>query len=409
MSGIDMKIVSLDNIVDREEFMEEIVPVKCFYNIKKCEKSNENIIDEIEGDFTYEMFVRMMQKHSIIALGPLLVDHKWNEQISFISSEHDYSYTDHNNKFYYPEIIYRMNPDHNFSSGNIGDHQPPYYYGGVFVFKGILNEILYEYIARYLDKDAMEILEKYHEKIMSMIRKTLLYYVEQSSIRDASIFLKHLHHYVDDAYMFVDDIDIEQRELIEKIVKHYDDDHVDEINCVYDNAIDMLRDKIQAALTTSNMKEDYDIHKFSYYDMDFSYGTICCILYFYDENNQNVISMHLALDHTDGKLEIEFFIRPTSSNDCCSDNLLCKQIIDIDVTKNIIFINPNKLEPLSKYFNMEKFSVFMTRLLNFTSESGPKLYVGSPDTKLSGNRRDRQLNDEMINKKQCDESKVTQD
>lgn len=418
MSDINMKVLSYGHAKNiKDDFIGENIPIKCFYNIKKCEKSDENIIDEINGDFTYKMFMTLMKKHSIVAIGPLLVDHEYISQISFISSEHDCSYSRECNgdTIFYPEIAYQMDYNYQIISRNVDTYPPSEYYGGVFVFKGILNETLCKYISEYLNKDIKEVTGKIGGSVKDKIRSTLVYYVEQSSIKDASTLIKNLHYYLDSTRIPTQPPNKEQSKIIQMIIKEQEE-HFDLINNVYDLTLIILKNKIEKALTTEDTQEDYNIYKFLVRDFYFSYGTIEGSVRFFAENSDDSIEMYY--DIKDEKLNIQFFFQHSEEkHHRLYKNIIYEQFFDIGTEETIIYLKLYDIEPMAKYFNIDKFHVFLTRFFNLILESSStKVCFGNKNIKFFGNRRERknERDDDMIAKKQsCQNddsfSKVSED
>lgn len=406
MSHVNMKVLSHGHDMStKNEFIEENTPIKCFYNIKECKKSDTNIIEEIEKDFTYDAFMELMKKHSIVAIGPLLEDYDGIEQISFISSEHDYSwYHEYDeNTPQYPEFLYWFNEDCQMVSREESKYEPSHYYGGVFVFRGVLHEILCKYISQYLDKNVNEVIEKIGVSQKSKIKSKVIYYCQQSSIREVSVLLKNIEQYTDSAVIPTQLPNDEQTEIIKMYIGEEYYEHLDFANFVFDNAIEILSERIYECLMIDDMKEIYGFRRFRIKYFEYSYGTIYCDIEI--RKGGKTIAMYSTIEN--GTLEINFHEGTGLQQ---KENLICEQLFDISFDEPIIYLRPYALAPLAKYFKMDKFCVFMTRLFNLILESTAKVSFGNEDAKISGDRRNRRNDDEMIPKKQNDPiSNVNQD
>lgn len=364
--SINMKVLSHGHDTNtKNEFIEENTPIKSFYNIKECKKSNKNIVEKIEKDFTYDAFMELMKKHSIVAIGPLLEDFERIEQISFISSEHDYSWYHEcdKNKPLYPEFLYWLNEDCQMISKEESKYEPSHYYGGVFVFRGVLHEILCKYISQYLDKNIEEVIEKIGVSQKSKIKSKVIYYCQQSSFSEVSVLLKNIEQYTDSAVIPTQPPNTEQTEII----KIYMDDnkyeeHVDFANCVFDDAIEILSERIYECLAIDDMKEVYGFHNFHIKYFEYSYGAIYCDIEIRERGK--IIRMDSAIENE--KLEINFREGTGLQQ---KEKFICEQLFDISSKEPIIYLRPYALVSLAKYFKMDRFCVFMTRLFNLILES----------------------------------------
>lgn len=386
-----MKVLSHGHDMDaKNEFIKENTPIKCFYNIKECKKSDKNIIEEIEKDFTYDAFMELMKKHSIVAIGPLLKDYDGIEQISFISSEHDYTYSYEfdKNTAYYPQIVYWFNEDCQMVSGDESKYEPSHYYGGVFVFRGVLNEILCKYISQYLDKNVEKIITSQRSKIRSKV----IYYCQQSSFKEVTVLLKNIDVYPHEMNNI--SVQLPNNEQLEIIRMFEDDGNIDFANKTFDDGLKILSNRIYDCLAVDDTKESYGFCKFDIYYFGYSYGTIYCNIEIFTENE--TISMCSTIQND--TLKISFHKRHLRGDE--GTHKLCEQIFDISAEEMIIYLRPYALSLLAHFVDMDKFCVFMTRLFNLILSWASKVSFGNKDAKISGDRRDRRNDDEMISKEE---------
>lgn len=408
MSFVDMKnSYDCDYTKEKEDILRDILPFRSFYNLKKLEDSNENIIKEINHDFTYNDFRKIMEDFSIVAIGPMVYDHDVIPQITFISDNHDCSF--HNNgNFHYPPIVFQLqNKDVVLES----TPEPPlYYYSGVFVFRGIQVDLLCHYISNYLLDDC----HQYHDEsdvfkmivdnsfmdytIEDRISSRLMYSSEQMTLRENIILHRMLDAMIGgDEHQQCSPVRGELLEIF-KIAKKYENDRIedDEDDSVFIISLmewlkTFIRHKIWRSMITDDMEEDYGFVNFAIKYIDFGYlkvsGQVCIF-----NINKTKILMDFEKDEID--LTIKLFI---PSNDDAMDfpKLICTERFDVLCDKPIIQLTPKKIEKkLRDYCDTGKFFAFMTKFFGMIDDTQSMIYFGQEIPKKTGKRRDRASTDD---------------
>lgn len=404
MSSVDMKdSYDYDNMEERKDIIGDQTPYRSFYNIIDLDNSPNNIIERINCELTYNKFQEIMEKYSIVAIGPMVFDHDMIPQITFISDDHDCSFH-RNGDVFYPPVVYQLKNKEVVPETNHRE-QPIYYYSGVFIFRGIDVHLICHHISNYLFDNC----NQYHEDsdifraivdnsfmeytINDQIQSKTIYNVEQSTLRENTTLIKMIDALFDGKeYGYDTRPSTEMLQIFEMIKKNFENNDNDDgeftVN-LSEKVQNIIRHKIWKLMITDDMEEDYGITNFAVKSLKFDQmKTYADILIFSTENKK--IMMEFKKD--DVSLDIKFFIFSDESMNF--PNLLCKETFDIIADRNIIQLRSERLEKkLSKYYDLSKFFGFMTKFFGMINDTQSMFYFGN-QIKKTGRRRDRTNKDD---------------